>query len=94
MTSKASGSQKITISLPRELVVYADAKARDARTSRSKIIGQALEMKKALEEEQLAAEGYQFYSEESRVFAASSARAAAEAWASAEEENSDDSEAW
>jgi predicted transcriptional regulator len=74
---------KITISLPADLVRFADQLARSSQTSRSQIISMALAEVKARTEEQLAAEGYQFYAQESLDFAAASAPAVAQAIAEA-----------
>lgn len=73
--------RKITISLPGELVDYADREARQRRTSRSQVIGQALAQARAREEERLAAQGYRFYAGEAREFAQAAEGAVAEAWA-------------
>jgi metal-responsive CopG/Arc/MetJ family transcriptional regulator len=71
--------RKITISLPVELVDFADRLAEQLRLSRSQIISRALAQAKAAEEERLAAEGYRFYAQEAEEFAAASSRAIAEA---------------
>jgi len=70
---------KITISVPLDLVKFADQQAVQLNTSRSQIISQALAEIKAREEARLAAEGYQFYALEASEFAAASAKAVAEA---------------
>ena len=71
--------RKITISLPGSLVEFADRKAARLNISRSRLIASALADIQALEEQQLAAEGYRFYAQEASEFAAASARAVAEA---------------
>jgi metal-responsive CopG/Arc/MetJ family transcriptional regulator len=71
--------RKITVSLPSELVDFADDQAAKNNTSRSSVISLILARAKALEEERLAAEGYQFYAQESAEFAGASASAVAEA---------------
>ena len=76
-----SSMRRITISLPDELVEYADHQAEGLQTSRSQVIGMALSAAKQRQDEQLAVEGYRFYAAESSEFAAASAEAAAEAWA-------------
>ena len=68
---------RITVSLPREAVAYADRRARAERTSRSRVIADALARARAAEEA-LAAEGYQFYAEEAMSFAQSSGGAVSE----------------
>jgi metal-responsive CopG/Arc/MetJ family transcriptional regulator len=84
MTTQRIPMRKITVSLPDELVEYADRQATRMSTSRSQVIGQALAHIKELEEEELAAEGYQFYADESDEFAAVSSKAVAEAVSSSE----------
>ncbi|MGB9620204.1 MAG: ribbon-helix-helix protein, CopG family [Armatimonadota bacterium] len=71
--------RKITISLPAELVEFADRMAGQSRLSRSQVISRALAQIRAGEEERLAAEGYRFYAQEAEEFAAASSRAVAEA---------------
>jgi metal-responsive CopG/Arc/MetJ family transcriptional regulator len=80
MTMTRTAVRKITISLPEYLVEFADQRAARSSTSRSQVISQALTIIKALEEEKLAAEGYQFYAGEAVEFAAATAQAATEAW--------------
>ena len=86
--------QKITISIPEELVEFADHRARELQTSRSQVIVMALSSAKSGQEERLAAAGYRFYAAESSEFAAASNRATAEAWTdtwtSSEDEGQDD----
>ncbi len=75
MNRQTSVTRKVTVSLPNDLVDYADQRAAQNQSSRSQIISQALAYIKSLEEEKLAAEGYQFYSQEAKDFAAASAKA-------------------
>lgn len=87
--------RKITISLPQDLVEYADRAALQAGISRSQVISQALSEAKARVERRLAEEGYRFYAGESVEFATASALAVAEAAATYQAgENDDASEAW
>jgi metal-responsive CopG/Arc/MetJ family transcriptional regulator len=72
--------RKITISLPEELVEYADHRAKELNASRSQVIGMVLSAVMAQEEEQLAAEGYRFYAQEASEFADAASQAVAEAW--------------
>jgi hypothetical protein len=74
--------QRVSITMPAELVRYADMRAAELNTSRSQVIVMALTSVKASLEERLAAEGYRFYSAENAEFAETSAEAVAEAWAS------------
>ena len=77
-TSRAS-TRKITISLPSELVEFAEEQAARLKSTRSQVIGRTLAKAKAAEEENLAAEGYRYYAQESTEFADSSAKAVKEA---------------
>jgi metal-responsive CopG/Arc/MetJ family transcriptional regulator len=81
MSTGATLVRKITISLPENLVEFADREAARLSISRSRVIAQALSEIKATEEERLAAEGYQFYAQEASEFAQASAAATAEALA-------------
>lgn len=76
------GTRKVTITLPIELVIYADQRAEQTGTSRSQVIGRALAQLMATEEEELAAEGYRFYAAEAEEFAAATAGATAEVFLS------------
>jgi len=78
--STAIAMRKITISLPGELVAFADQRAEEIHTSRSQIICWVLAEAKARAEATLAAEGYQFYAQELAEFAAVSVDAVAESW--------------
>lgn len=77
---KPSVQQKITISLPGDLVAYIDQEAARTKTSRSQVISQALAQSRVRERERLAAEGYRFYAGEASEFAEASAAAVAQAW--------------
>ena len=79
MTVEATSVRKITISLPHNLVEFADREAARLSTSRSRVIAQALSEIKAEEEELLAAEGYRFYAQEASEFAEASVVAVAKA---------------
>ncbi len=79
MTTARPPAQKVTISLPADLLAYADAHALRLNTGRSQFISMVLAQFRANAEEQLAAEGYQFYAAEAADFAEASAHAAAEA---------------
>jgi metal-responsive CopG/Arc/MetJ family transcriptional regulator len=79
MATSRSSTRKITISLPSELVEFAEEKAARLKSTRSHVIGQTLAKAKAAEEEQLAAEGYRHYAQESEEFAEASAKAVGEA---------------
>jgi metal-responsive CopG/Arc/MetJ family transcriptional regulator len=72
--------REVTVSLPDELLAYADQRARELNTSRSEVISQALSAIRASETEELATEGYRYYADEASEFAQVSARAVAETW--------------
>ncbi len=72
--------QKVTVSLPRELIEYVDEKASQLGLGRSRLIADVLATWQAREQDELAAEGYRFYAQESSEFAAASLRAVSEAF--------------
>lgn len=91
--------QRISITVPKELVRFADRQAEELNTSRSQVIVMALSSVKTSQEDRLAAEGYRFYSAEASEFAAASAEAVAEAWESTlkqldNEERDDAGQTW
>lgn len=71
--------RKITVSLPEELVEFADRVALQSELSRSQMISQVLADARRRAEKRLAEEGYRFYSGEAMEFAEASALAVAEA---------------
>ena len=79
MAPRVSEVEKVTVSLPRQLVRYADLRAAELGTSRSQIIGHALAELESRERDDLAREGYGFYAAESEEFAAASGKASSEA---------------
>jgi len=72
--------QKITVSLPKDLLAFADIKAFEQGVSRSKFITDLLATFKMSQEDVIAAEGYQFYAQESEEFAIASQQATLEGW--------------
>ena len=86
-------TRKVTISLPVNLLDFADRIAVRVKSNRSQVISQALAAVQAQEEERLAAEGYRFYANESVEFAEATAPANAEAFAAASLEVTD-GQAW
>jgi len=78
MPGRVSTMRKITVSLPQELVEFADMVAAAMRISRSKVIADAIAAQREREEAKLAAEGYRFYAQEASEFAAASLRAVSE----------------
>jgi metal-responsive CopG/Arc/MetJ family transcriptional regulator len=79
MVERAKEVEKVTVSLPAELIRYADERAAALRTSRSRIISRALTAWRAQEQDALAREGYGFYAQEANEFAAASLQAVSEA---------------
>ena len=80
MSVQKAPVRKLTISLPADLVEYADREAARLNVSRSGLIARVLSQAQAIEEERLAAEGYRFYAQEAVEFAEASAPSVAEAW--------------
>ena len=74
-------ARKVTVSMPADLVEYVDGHGAKSGKSRSQVISECLASSREQELEELAAEGYRFYAQESVEFAQASARAAAEALA-------------
>ena len=70
--TSTSEIEKVTLSLPQSLIEFADQKARESNTNRSKIVADILANAALQEQDRLAAEGYRFYAEESQAFAESS----------------------
>ncbi len=79
MSPKTAPVRKVMVSLPVSLVDFADREAARLNISRSRLIARALSEIVAVEEEQLAAEGYRFYAQEASEFAGASASAVPEA---------------
>jgi metal-responsive CopG/Arc/MetJ family transcriptional regulator len=79
MTSETTPVRKVTISLPADLVEFADHRAARLNISRSRLIARVLSELRATEAERLAVEGYRFYAQEATEFAQATAGAVAEA---------------
>ena len=79
MAAETARVRKVTISLPVDLVDFADHKAARLNISRSRLIAVVLSENRAAEEERLAVEGYRFYAQEANEFAETSVGAVAEA---------------
>ena len=75
----ATDTKKVTISMPHELLVFADKMADALGLTRSRFIADTLEKAREQEVKRLAAEGYQYYSSEAGEFAGASEAAVAEA---------------
>ncbi|MGA9350368.1 MAG: ribbon-helix-helix domain-containing protein [Anaerolineae bacterium] len=78
MPGRVSTMRKITVSLPKELVEFADTAAVAMKISRSEVIAEAIAAQREREEARLAAEGYRFYAQEASEFAAASLQAVSE----------------
>jgi metal-responsive CopG/Arc/MetJ family transcriptional regulator len=72
--------REITVSLPDDLLNYADQRAKELNTSRSEVISDALSTIRASEDDRRAAEGYQYFAAEASDFANATARMVAESW--------------
>jgi len=70
MPERVGVLRKVTVSLPRELIEFADTAAAAMGVSRSRVIAEALVAQREQEEARLAAEGYRFYAQEASEFAA------------------------
>ena len=76
-----SAIRKVTLSLPDDLVGFADSQAERRRETRSRVIGDLLREAQQRELDTLAGEGYRFFAGEAEEFAAASQRAVSEALA-------------
>jgi metal-responsive CopG/Arc/MetJ family transcriptional regulator len=74
-----ASTRKVTLSLPEELIAYADTKAAQMGTNRSRLVSDLLESSRRHEKDDLAREGYRFYANEAEEFASQSATAVREA---------------
>lgn len=75
----STDTRKVTISMPEELIVFADRMADALGLTRSGYIAEMLERARERELERLGAEGYRFFSSEAEEFAVASGSAVAEA---------------
>ena len=75
----AVDTKKVTISMPEELLAFADRMAESFGKTRSAFIASLLAEARQRERERLAAEGYRFFSSEAEEFATASESAVAEA---------------
>ncbi len=71
-------TKKVTISVPGELLAFADRMAKKAGSTRSGFISSVLIEVRERELERLAAEGYRYFGLEAQEFAAASGCAVAE----------------
>ncbi len=65
----SSGKAKTTISISEETLAYVDQLAATKHTTRSRMIEDLLQEARRREEDELAAEGYRLFSQESEEFA-------------------------
>ena len=79
MTQSHSTTRKVTISLPAQLLQYADRTAVQRGVTRSQVLSDLLAEMAERERDALAAEGYRFYAGEAQEFAAASLCACSEA---------------
>lgn len=91
MNTTSTGHVKVTISLPNELIRYADQEAARTRQSRSEVISRALALAQKVRKDEMAARGYALYAQESEEFA-SDAQRLAQDWLT-NEDWGDDSQA-
>ena len=82
-----SGTKKVTISVPEELLAFADRMATSIGATRSGFINSVLNEVREREMERLAAEGYHYFASEAREFASASGSAVAEAIGEEYDEN-------
>jgi metal-responsive CopG/Arc/MetJ family transcriptional regulator len=80
MSETGTSTRKLTISLPAHLADFVEEESARLKISRSRLIARALAEIKDVEEAQLAAEGYRFYSQEAKEFAQASHTAVTEGW--------------
>lgn len=73
-------AQKVTVSLPTDLIAFADEVAIRQGISRSKFIADLIAEYKVRRQDIMAAEGYRFYAQEAENFAAASHSATVEGW--------------
>ncbi len=73
-----TATKKVTISLPQDLLGFADSMATELKTTRSKIISDSLKEMRQRERDDLAREGYRFYAQEAEEFAEMSVQAMTE----------------
>lgn len=71
-------AKKVTISLPEDLLAFADTRASELGTTRSRVIGDLLAERRRQQRDALASEGYRFYAQEAEEFAEASGLAVAE----------------
>jgi len=73
-----SAVRKVTLSLPEDLVCFADEVAHSQGSNRSRVVARAIAELRARRRDTLAREGYGFYACEAEEFAAASSAAVAD----------------
>ncbi len=73
-----TATRRVTISLPQDLLAFADTMATGLKKTRSKVISDSLREMRQREQDDLAREGYRFYAREAEEFAEMSVQAMAE----------------
>lgn len=71
--------RKVTLSLPEDLVGFADEMAQSQGSNRSRVVANLIAEHRARRRDALAREGYSFYAGEAEEFAAASSGAVAQA---------------
>jgi metal-responsive CopG/Arc/MetJ family transcriptional regulator len=79
-SSKAARSGKVTVSLPVDLIEFADQFAEQAGTSRSQAMAEALRVLKRAERDRLMAEGFRYYHDDAVQMAEEGMAATNEVW--------------
>ena len=75
---RAAEKRKVTVSLAADVVAFADLRAARLHTTRSQVIEEALRATHEQERDELAREGYRFFSREAEDYAAATLRLAHE----------------
>ncbi len=73
-----TASRKVTVSMPPDLIRFADAKALELGIARSQFIGDLIREMRSRERDELAREGYAFFAKDAEEFADLSMRIAHE----------------
>jgi Arc/MetJ-type ribon-helix-helix transcriptional regulator len=72
--------KKVTVSLPDDLLRFADERADQVGKSRSQVVAKALEILRRVERDRLMAEGYRFYEDLDVELAEADMAAVNEVW--------------
>jgi hypothetical protein len=77
---QAGVHRKVTVTVPEELLEFADEVAEERGESRSGVFAEALAALRVAERERLLAEGYRFYADVDRELAEEGLEATVEVW--------------